>query len=484
MSSPSLEFTRSMKETLNIHHQGKKPTKSPMTKKVSLKRLTFPLFPWRIKVHCEIRLYVPNKKPLNVELIDNRNRYPTIHRLTTDRDPRNTYIDSVYISTTGGGSGGLPMFFATDALENREHRKTIGTMIQKLGVIESGDLVLSMHTSGDFYRSLDLLTEIVENAGGSVLPGGIRMALHRVADSIAYYGVNALTGDGCQMLFIANYIASLPPEKRSQIKIDKVIYTSDPLIREQRDLIKSIFPGVKITSIVGSAEAGAWGVSNPEITGEPDDDGMDFIFDRRTMEIEILPMSIADAPLTSQMGLSNIVPTKALPDGETGIIVQTSLCRLRHPLLRYVTGDLGNLRPFPNSNNIGVPECEAQHFRILRLYGRDRRFSFEWAGEYFEFPKIKALLQSPGWGILQWQVVIGVVEFKERSMEVRLYRSNVKQISEAVSETVIIEQLEFFFVIHGGNQHLFRVVFLPDPSHFERSTTGFKVINFIDRGRN
>ncbi|EWG53508.1 hypothetical protein FVEG_11925 [Fusarium verticillioides 7600] len=49
--------------------------------------------------------------------------YTVIERLINDTDPRNTYGHNVYTSVTGGGGGvSKPLFFATDALENRRHR--------------------------------------------------------------------------------------------------------------------------------------------------------------------------------------------------------------------------------------------------------------------------------------------------------------------------------------------------------------------------
>jgi hypothetical protein len=79
-------------------------------------------------------------------------RYKVIERLTGDTNPKNTYRDGSYLSITGGGSGGLPMLFATDALENRAQRARMGEFIRTCGVIEPGDWVLTTHTGGHFYR--------------------------------------------------------------------------------------------------------------------------------------------------------------------------------------------------------------------------------------------------------------------------------------------------------------------------------------------
>ncbi|KAK6538082.1 hypothetical protein TWF694_010967 [Orbilia ellipsospora] len=393
--------------------------------------------------------------------------YPTLSRLFSDTNPKNSFRNASYLSITGGGSGGLPMAFATDVFENRNQRAATGALAKACGLIEPGDVVLTLHTSGGLYRSLDLVTEICETAGGTVFCGGHKLSMAAVLEILLQYKPNVISADGSQTLHFANYVSTLPDETRAKININKVIFTSDPITRDQRKQISSIL-GAQVFSIMGSAEAGSWAVANLDLTGKSDDDGIDFIFDDRMMKIEILPASAMDH--LDQAGAT-------VADGEKGIIVQTSLSRLRNPLLRYVTGDIGCLRPFPSGK---VSSEDEQHLKIVRLYGRDRRFSFKWFGEYFEFPKVKELLQtSKGWNILQYQIVLSNLENKELQLELRLYRSSTAQ--EAASEEEIKESLESFFVVYEVNQHAFKVTFLDGLDGFERSKTGSKVINFVDR---
>ncbi|KAJ5540381.1 hypothetical protein N7513_008713 [Penicillium frequentans] len=68
------------------------------------------------------------------------------------------------------------------------------------GVVEPGDWVLSSHQAGGFYRSLDLTTDITENTGATVLSTGSYMQPAEVAKALADYHVNALTGDGSQII--------------------------------------------------------------------------------------------------------------------------------------------------------------------------------------------------------------------------------------------------------------------------------------------
>ncbi|KAK6354408.1 hypothetical protein TWF730_008814 [Orbilia blumenaviensis] len=406
--------------------------------------------------------------------------YPTINRLWQDTNPNNTFRNSVYIGTTGGGSGGVPMLFATDVFENRRHRAATGALAKACGVIEPGDVIFSVHVSGNLYRAMDLMTEIFETAGASVLCGGISMQGEASVEAAINLGANAFAGDGSQALLFANYVASIPAERRAKLNIKKVIYTSDPLTRDQRKIVSSVL-GAKIYSINGSCEAGGWCVANFSATGEPDDDGVDFIYDTRMMVVEILPPSLLDE---SNAGGE----TRPVPDGEKGILVQTSLSRLRNPLVRYVTGDLASLRPFPATDKISPKD--AQYLRVMRFYGRDRRFSFKWFGEYFEFPKIKECIQTKGWGVLQYQILLeSSLETEKLLLTIRLYRLDPSLVGPGeeplASDEDVVQGLKKFFVVfeENGNNDDFKVEFLKDMDGFEKSKTGNKVMNFVDRSK-
>lgn len=72
--------------------------------------------------------------------------------MTHDTSPENVYRLRSYISITGGGSGGLPLMFATDVKENRKHRAVFGEFMAACGLVGPGDWVLTTHASGYLYR--------------------------------------------------------------------------------------------------------------------------------------------------------------------------------------------------------------------------------------------------------------------------------------------------------------------------------------------
>ncbi|KAL2008010.1 hypothetical protein VTN00DRAFT_7992 [Thermoascus crustaceus] len=405
--------------------------------------------------------------------------YKQIGRLTVDTDPSNGYRRNTYISTTGGGSGGPMMVFATDSVENRKQRAVIGSLMRTCGLIEPGDWVVTMHVSGHLYRALDLMTELMENAGAAVLCAGPEMSHQAVFDAIVHYRANVVAGDAGQLVQLANYISKLPAEQRSSLRLTKILYTSESMTPAQRTLLTSVLGDIVFCSVIGSAEAGPWAVASSALTGNTNENYMDFIFDTRTIHIEVLPLSIEEDPERKSLCQSDCIEN--VPDGEVGLIVQTSLQRLRNPLVRYVCGDIGSLHPLPQTAQAQLTAKDVQHYKMVRVYGRDRRISFDWYGEYFEFHTIQALMRTKEWAILQWQIIL---RHKDDSsvdvlLEIRIIR-DPKNDGTQISEQELVGKIKDFFMVFDFNEDLFQLKFIPNFSGFERSTTGRKVMNFVD----
>ncbi|KAE8377172.1 hypothetical protein BDV26DRAFT_220211 [Aspergillus bertholletiae] len=404
--------------------------------------------------------------------------YKHIARLTADTSPQNGYRQSTYISTTGGGSGGAPMVFATDSLENRQQRAAIGSLLRACKIVEPGDWVLTMHVSGHFYRALDLMTELFEAAGASVLCAGPEMAMETIVDALNQYRVNVVSGDAGQLVQLARYLDTLPINQRASLQIRKIVYTSEPMTPAQRNFIKSVLGEVLICSVIGSAEAGPWAVSNPLLTGDNSESFADFIFDTRTMLLEVLPLSFQDKKVKSNF---HVGYTAGVPDGQKGMLLQTSLQRLRNPLVRYVCGDVASLHSLPVEIQTRLPAEDAEHYHVARIYGRDRRISFDWYGEYFEFETVQGLMRQANWGILQWQIILWTQpDGIDHGLEVRLLRSSASD-ETLLSEEDLIKEIKHFFMVFDFNESLFQLKFLTGLDGFVRSATGRKVANFVDR---
>ncbi|KAI0390013.1 hypothetical protein F5Y17DRAFT_88996 [Xylariaceae sp. FL0594] len=411
--------------------------------------------------------------------------YTTIQRLVDDTSPQNTYRHNVYASTTGGGYGKKPLFFATDTGENRRQRATYGQLLRAAKIVTPGDWVLTVHSAGELYRSLDLVLEVLENAGASVLSGGSQIPAAQIIALLTKYHVNVLTGDSSQVIKIIHHISTLSKEERGTIGIDKIIYTSEMLTPVQRAFIRSVLGQVKICSLFASAEAGPWCASNPDLMGDNSSDTgetwADFIFDTRTTLIEIFPTTCESGDRLTR---------DPLPEGEQGMVVQTSLTRLRNPLVRYVTGDIGSLHPLPEHARVllsksSESEMETdcwRHLRVLRLAGRDRRFSFDWDGEYLEFEGLAAVMNAEA-SILQWQVILATMpQSTESSLEVRILWAVRDDDEDATNRrAAVADRLVTFLHVYEMNAARFKLTFVDTMEGFERSVTGRKVIKFVDR---
>lgn len=415
---------------------------------------------------------------LTQPLLWKRDLYSVIGRLIADPSPLNTFRQSVYTSTTGGGSSSKPLFFATDVHENRNHRAAFGRFLRTIGLIEQNDWVLTTHSSGELYRSLDLTLEILENAGASVLAAGHHMSPASVVKLLIQYHINVLSGDSSQVVSMVHYISTLTASERDQVKINKIIYTSEGLSPSQRAHIRGVLGSeVKICSFLGSAEGGPYAASSPSLIEAQSTDTVsyqDFVVDNRITKMEILPSTVSedDANQTPQ----------PLKNGEQGVIAQTSFTRLRNPVVRYITGDVGSLHELPEKARAIIPESDWKHMYILRLQGRDRRFSFEWNGCYFEFRNLDALMNDAKFEILQWQVILDKMELsKNRLLEIRILAPQQETNSGLDRRELIENRIRGFFQVDDAHGDAFRLTFVDSIHEFDLSTGGRKVVKFIDR---
>lgn len=299
------------------------------------------------------------------------------------------------------------------------------------------------------------------------------MSPTEVVKYLADYHVNVLTGDAGQVIQIIHQISMLPKEYRDRVQLEKIIYTSEPLTNPQRSFVQTVLGDVKIFSIMGSSEAGPWAISSPDLTGKQSltNGSTDFVFDTRNILIEIIAPSDINGEAQSDLG--------PVAPGEPGVIIQTSLQRLRNPLIRYNTGDIGSVHPLPDSASAIVPQADREYLRVLRMHGRDHRFSFNWYGVCFEFENIETFMQMEEYGIVQWQIILGCLESPPQStLEVRLLRR--PQIG-GISNDDVKHRVGAFFVVLPENQHLVRILFVDDLDDFVRSVTARKIIKFVDR---
>jgi phenylacetate-coenzyme A ligase PaaK-like adenylate-forming protein len=286
-----------------------------------------------------------------------------------------------------------------------------------------------------------------------------------------------LSGDTSQLVHLASYVENAGLQDSLQIK--KILYTSEPITRLQRSYLESVFgdneSGLQISSALASAEMGIWAVSNFAITGPQHEDSADFIFDSRHMIVEVLPLDV-------NLNQGDRKYPCTLEFDKPGLLVVTSLQRLRNPLVRYLTGDIGSVHRLPSSAASKI-KGGVEYLRVLRLQGRDIRSSFKWEGEYFEFSGLKKIMSNPVWGILRWQIILDTDALDPNSecLEVRMMRMKLDGGDRLISQEHLIAELKEYFYVHAMNESLFNVKQIVSSGLFIRSDSGNKVIMFVDR---
>ncbi|CAG8257932.1 unnamed protein product [Penicillium nalgiovense] len=397
------------------------------------------------------------KRSNNIQSLARRTlSFSVIETLAADDSPENTFRQSSYTSVTGGGwSRGVPMLFLTDSAENRRQRESIGALIEAVGIVRPTDWILNIHVSG--YFSLDLLTDALEYAGGTILCAGGDMSAELATKTLRQYRCNFLTGPVTELIKLSRHISSLPPDIRSQVRITKILYTSESLLQSQRGLLMGIFNS-PLTDHVEDADTAH--------------DGADFIYDTRAMHVEILTRSSSE---------SNSPLNQPVAEGNSGAIVLTSLQRLRNPLVRYNSGDIGSLHLLPAKAQSQIAPERVPYLRLLRIYGRDKQFSFNWGSNYFHYDTIHKMMQTEEFGILQRQILLGWEQGVQgvESMEVCILGDSSGTKDSVLPEDELVAQVKFSFLVITNPY--FRVVIVNDVNDFERSGTGRKVTRVVDR---
>ena len=298
------------------------------------------------------------------------------------------------------------------------------------------------------------------------------------------FRVNVITGDCAHILNFVHFVASFPSSARRSLKIAKVIYTCEMMTFSKRKYLISILGPVSIFSMFASAETGPWAVAilNTGTAGNPDgDDAVDFLYDTRTMSVEVL--SRDSGIWTSE---SSVPPREEdfVEEDAAGHLVLTSLQRLKNPLVRYVSGDVGSLHSLPESSYPQIDTEMRKHLKVLRLYGRDKRFSFKWLGEYYEFDKVERVMQTEEWGILEWQIIIEHGKRWEGSDSIELRVMQRSEDDKTLSRGELVRRFHDVFFLTELTEKLFHAVFLDNLQGFERSETSTKIVRFIDRRTN
>ncbi|KAK9710280.1 hypothetical protein K7432_008520 [Basidiobolus ranarum] len=355
-------------------------------------------------------------------------------------------LQSAYLSPTGGTSSGPLLYFITDTHENRAQREEMGRFMNEQNVITKEDIVLVIHGGRYMYRSLDLICELIENSHGTALAAGASTSPDILVNLSIQFSANAISGTCTQMISFAQYIEA--NGLQSFVNFDKIFYSSEVLPLHQENYLRTIFGASVITSVYGSAEGGVWAAKlNQDVAQRSD-----FIYDKNMMIVEIL----------KEDGTH-------VAEGEAGEIVLTSLMRLRNPLIRYCTGDLGSLHSYS-----GDASTNGRSLAVLRLYGRNPVKSVNFQGDYFNPLELEQELQKEEWNILDWQAVFEDTSGKRDTLTFRVI---FRVVSDSVLRLLHQKMVDLLEVKHSED-----VIIVPTTyDQVEKGRTGAKMKHFVDK---
>ena len=327
-----------------------------------------------------------------------------------------TFLHSAYLSPTGGTRGGsTQLYFVTATADNRAQRRVAADMYANLRVIEKTDIFMNLHGGIAMYRGQDLTSTLIDLAGGTELSIGGITSDAETLEIARMFRPNAIFSTSSRVLQFAKYVATLPESER--LRVRKVIYTSEPLPPAQEVFLHEALGVELIGSCYGSAEAGPMAGAPPipirttvegTLNGNSSAEYREFVFDRKMVVIEIIN--------AQGETIACSIPGQELGSGEVGEIILTSLDRLKNPLVRYRTGDLGSLHALHDMSL--MDETKRGDYLRFRSYGRNPMMSFFIDSEYIDVVELqRRIFSKPEHDVLEWQVIISPLSAEEMSCE-------------------------------------------------------------------
>jgi phenylacetate-coenzyme A ligase PaaK-like adenylate-forming protein len=376
------------------------------------------------------------------------------------------FLRSAYLPPSGGtGCGPTQFYFVTDTSENRDQRVQFASMLSQLRVITDDDIILNLHGGGIMYRSQELIGNLVDLAGGTELSVGSNASDMAVLQAAQQFRPNTLSATSSRMLQFAQHVSTLPEHER--VTIRKIIYTSEPLLPAREKYLQSVLGVETIASIYGSAEAGPCFASSPAKIGVQTTSFREFVFDKTIVVVEIVGDD--GTVIADSLGMSE-------GWGQVGEIVITSRCRLRNPLVRYQTGDLGSLQPFHGTDNGELD------YHCLHSHGRNSAKSWTVNGEYFDIKELEnTIFNKSEYGVLDWQVVIEPVPVEEREDGMAVDGLEFRVVSKRRLDDKTLDRLRQDVVDNTVGSQVRVLMRRTEYEGLERGSLARKVMKVVDR---
>jgi len=287
------------------------------------------------------RLSAAGIRPEDIRSLDDLRRLP----FTAGADLRATYPDGLLAVArhevsrlhTSSGTTGKPKALFFSAKDVDTAAELIARCLVMAGVTRQ-DVLQNMMTYGLFTGAL-VMHYGAEKLGLMVIPAGPGNS-ERQLMLMQDFGTTIIHATPSYALYFADFLDRKGLNPRRDLALRKAFIGAEPYSEESRRKIELAL-GIDVYNSYGLSE-----MNGPGVAFECEQKhGMHLWEDNYLMEI-----------VDPQTG-------EPLPEGQTGELVLTTLCREAMPLLRYRTRDVTSIIPEP------CP-CGRTHRRINRITGR------------------------------------------------------------------------------------------------------------------
>jgi len=310
-------------------------------------------------------------------------------------------VEDGIVFKTGGttGSGKLSIF------SRQEWRSFVTSFGRSLSSqIKPGARVANLFFAGDLYASFLFIHGALSHMSTPVCeyPFTGTLESQNLTEQIIQHDISVLVGVPAMLL---QYAAELTRKNCLLPGIETILYGSESLFTEQRQLLKSAFPNARIASIgCASVDAGLIGLSSPDCLA-----GEHRVFEPETI-VEIIDEATGE-------------PINEI--NRSGMLVVTSLTRTLMPLIRYPVGDLAAWREPSGSKN-----------RKFILQGRSSLGHRLRVGYASVFPDEIAVLITEKLGNQQWQLVLEHDTHRDR-LTLRIACSGTRDQANTLCSTLV-----------------------------------------------
>ncbi|CAF1042506.1 unnamed protein product, partial [Didymodactylos carnosus] len=358
-----------------------------------------------------------------------------LHEQILSRNGDDDRWKHMYLSSSGG-SGGKRLFFATDIKENQFQRKILVQGMIEHKVFNEADICLNLFEANNMYRSCEIFNDFCAIANVTTLPMGFKSCDSDVLKIIRMFKPNVCMSSPYRLMQLTLFANKMG----ESIKFDKIIFSCEPLQESNREYFRHALQCDCFMGMYGSAELGVFAFQSPALSATSS-----YIYPKSLVHIEI----VADDNNSKQYGR----------------IIATNLVRRQNQLIRFDTGDIGQLVSV-DSDKYGILNVKSSQRLLLVGSGSLSKSD------------IDQCMMEECHSCIEWQLLIDQVD--EKASVTFRYVIRQGETSENIVSN-IKNYLEKCFNSSNYNEEIYLNFECIQLTDLIRSTVSNKVLKIIDR---